>query len=58
MDKKFRGDLDLEIVIEQKENEIITLNNIIQQKNKTIDQLEKEIEKLKEEAKEMLLYPW
>jgi polyhydroxyalkanoate synthesis regulator phasin len=57
MDKKFRGDKDLEIIIEQKDNEILTLNNIINLKQEKIDALRKQINKLEKEAKEMLLFP-
>ena len=57
MDKKFRGDKDLEIIIEQKVNEILTLNNIINLKQEKIDALRKQINRLEKEAKEMLLFP-
>tara|TARA_R100001510_G_C7441780_1_gene70681 strand:+ start:16 stop:189 length:174 start_codon:yes stop_codon:yes gene_type:complete len=57
MDKKFRGDKDLEIIIEQKDNEILTLNNIINLKQEKIDALRKQINRLEKEAKEMLLFP-
>jgi polyhydroxyalkanoate synthesis regulator phasin len=57
MDKKFRGDKDLEIIIEQKDNEILTLNNIINLKQEKIDALRKQINRLEKEAKEILLFP-
>tara|TARA_Y100000361_G_scaffold96579_1_gene86542 strand:+ start:460 stop:633 length:174 start_codon:yes stop_codon:yes gene_type:complete len=57
MDKKFRGDKDLEIIIEQKDNEILTLNNIINLKQEKIDALRKQINRLEKDAKEMLLFP-
>ena len=57
MHKKFRGDKDLEIIIEQKDNEILTLNNIINLKQEKIDALRKQINRLEKEAKEMLLFP-
>jgi predicted RNase H-like nuclease (RuvC/YqgF family) len=43
MDRKFRGDKDLEVIIEAQQNNILILERLLKESNEEIDMLKKQI---------------
>lgn len=43
MDRKFRGDKDLEVIIEAQQNNILILERLLKEKEEEIDMLKKQI---------------